>query len=90
MLTMCKNGFVQFILESSGGPLFLNDFSQPPGNQLRQLLQAGTVAHLGHPQHDDLALPPLRVGAGGLPELELHPGPRLTPLKLNGHLFFLL
>ncbi len=78
---------VQFILESSGGPLFLNDFSQPPGNQLYQLLQAGAVVHLGHPQHDDLALPPLRVGAGGLPELELHPG--LTPLKLNGHPFFL-
>jgi hypothetical protein len=57
--------------------LRLNDYSQPSGHRLHQLFEVVAIAHPGHPELDDLSLPLLHVGAGGLPELELHPGPHL-------------
>jgi hypothetical protein len=40
-----KNIYFQFILISSGGPLLLNGFSQPPGHRLHQLLEVVAIAH---------------------------------------------
>jgi hypothetical protein len=39
-----KNICFKFILISSGGPLLLNGFSQPPGHRLHQLLEVVVIA----------------------------------------------